>query len=365
MAQKSVGNKQHFEVNDDLIAKLDKGDIKFSDLDEATNAAVGVYLDKMDETAPDEVPAAQTPATETVVTQDEPVKPPKGFVEGSRFKEKADEASDYKNKWLADQRRLRELEEKLKTKDLPPIEKPSLETVWSDGAQVDLHQGFAELKRKVEAWEADQTKTLTEIKAEKLAAMNETELVMLRSNPLFRDSIPAGKTMEKMEEEYSAFYFATGATAEDATNVKKYFSDASFRKEMESKGVKPPEDFEKINTVLQVKAIRDKFRSADPEFKMSDAYVHFMAKNDKLSAVLTGERLKGAAQVADKLHGIANETITMQPGLTSGATQNDWSDAQIGKWLDEHKHPKTKDEVATYNRICAILDEREKAANTY
>ncbi len=364
MAQKSVGNKQHLEVNDDLIAKLDKGEINFSDLDEATNTAVGAYLDKMDETAPDEDPAAKTPATEIEVAQEnEAVKPPKGFVDGKRFKETADKASDFENKWKADRNRIVELEAALAAKNQEPIAAPGLDHVWSDEAQVTLHTKFAELERKVASFEGERKQTLEEAKAERMEAVNETELNMLRSNPLSKDIVPVGKSMKQMESEYSKFYYATGATKEDATNVKKFFTDPAFRKEMESKGVKEPENFESINTILQVKAIRDKFKSADPDFKMTDAYVHFMAKSDKLSTMLTGERLKGAAQVADKLHGIANETITMQPGNTSGATQNDWSDAQIGKWLDEHKHPKTKDEVATYNRICSILDEREKAVS--
>jgi hypothetical protein len=66
--------------------------------------------------------------------------------------------------------------------------------------------------------------------------------------------------------------------------------------------------------------------------------------------------------VADKLHSIGNETITLQPGATSGATQDSWSDAQMLKWMNEHPHPKTKDEKATYARIEAILDERDRAA---
>lgn len=363
MAQKSVGKK--YEVNDELIQKLDKGEIKFTDLDEETNAAVGAYLDKVDEAVPEDTSATQPLVTEPVVTQDEPTKPPKGYVEGSRFKETADKASDYENKWKAEQKKRLELEAALAAKNQEPIQAPSLEHVWSDNGQVDLHKTVLEMKRKLESYEEGQKKSLEELRTEKLEIMDETELAMLRSDPLAKTAVPVGKSMKQMEAEYSDFYYATGATAEDATNVKKFFTDANFRKEMESKGVKAPKDFESINTILQVKAIRDRFRSADPDFKMTDAYVHFMSKNNKLSAALTEERLKGAAQVADKLHGIANETITMQPGLTSGATSDQWSDAQMSKWMVEHPHPKTKDDIATFRRIEAILDEREKAANTY
>jgi hypothetical protein len=186
---------------------------------------------------------------------------------------------------------------------------------------------------------------------------------MLRADPLAKTIVPAGKSLKQMEAEYSDFYYATGATAEDATNVKKFFEDSNFRKEMEAKGVKAPKDFESINTVLQVKAIRDKFRVADPDFKMTDAYVHYMAKNNKLSAMVTDAQLKGAAQMADKIHGIAHETITMQPGLTSGTTQNDYSDAQINAWFDSHPSgPKTAQEKEAFKRICEILDARQEAA---
>lgn len=361
MAMKSVGKK--FEVNDELIQKLDKGEIKFSDLDPETEAAVGVYLDAIpEEAAPADVNAVAQPAViDTEVKQDEPVKPPKGFVDGSKYKEKADAASDFENKWKADRRRIAELEAALAAKNAEPVAAPTVDHVWSDVAQVDLHKTVAELKRELDGFKTERVKTLEEARAEKLSAVNETELIMLRSNPMFKDAVPADKTMEKMEAEYSEFYYATGATAEDATNVKKYFEDPNFRKEMEAKGVKPPKDFEKINTILQVKAIRDKHRSVDPDFKLSDAYVHYMAKSNKLSAVLVEERLKGAAQVADRLHANANETITMQPGSTSGATQDSWSDAAMMDWMTKHPHPKTKDEKATFNRICAILDERAAA----
>jgi hypothetical protein len=116
------------------------------------------------------------------------------------------------------------------------------------------------------------------------------------------------------------------------------------------------------HVVDQVKALRDKYRAVDPDFKMTDAYVSFMAKSNKLPSMFVEERLKGAAEVADKLHGIANETITMQPGLTSGAVQDSWSDAQMLKWMNEHPHPKTKDERATFARIEGILDQRAAQA---
>jgi hypothetical protein len=185
---------------------------------------------------------------------------------------------------------------------------------------------------------------------------------MLRSDPLFKDSIPSEGSLEQMEATYAEFYYATGATEKDASNVKKFFEDPNFRKEMEAKGVKAPKDFEKINTVLQVKALRDKYRSVDPDFKLSDAYVSFMAKSNKLPSMFVEERLKGAAQVADKLHSIGNETITLQPGSTSGATQDDWSDAKMIEWMNTHPHPKTKDEKATFARIEAILDARDRQA---
>lgn len=363
---KSVGKKE--EVNDELIRKLDKGEITFADLDPETQNDVGAYLDKLDDSAAstteDIPPEAQLETDLEEGTQDdEPVKPPKGFVEGSKYKEKADKASDFENKWKAEQRLRLELEEKLKLKDAQPIEAPSLAEAWSDQGQIELHKTVKELKQKLDRYEGDRKKTLEEARAEKISAQNETELQMLRSNKLFKDVVPSDGNLEQMEAEYSKFYYATGATAEDATNVKKYFEDTEFRKGLEAKGVKAPKDFEKINTILQVKALRDKYRSVDPDFKLTDAYVNFLAKNKKLESVLVDERLKGAADVANKLHGIANETITMQPGSTTGASQDSWSDAQMLKWMNEHPHPKTKDEKATFARIEAIMDERDREAS--
>src|SRR4051812_30969906 len=124
MAMKSVGKK--FEVNDELIQKLDKGEINFSDLDPETEAAVGAYLEAIpEEAASADKAVAQPSVTDPVVKQDEPVKPPKGCVEGTKFKAKADEASDFENKWRADRRRVEELEAKLKARELEPIKPPS------------------------------------------------------------------------------------------------------------------------------------------------------------------------------------------------------------------------------------------------
>lgn len=357
---KSVGKK--YEVNDELMQKLDKGEIKWSDLDPETEAAAGAYLDTLEMPAP-ETPAAQAEPAEIEVTQDETAKPPKGFVDGKRFKETADKASDFENKWKAEQRARLDLEARLKAKEQEPVKAPTVDQVWSDPAQIELHQTVAELKQKVLSFEGERKQTLEEARAEKLSAQNETEMQMLRANPLFKNAIPTEGNLEQIEKVYADFFYATGATAEDATPVKKYFEDAEFRKGLEAKGVKAPKDFEKINTVLQVKAIRDKFRSVDPDFKMTDAYVSFMAKSNKLPSMFVEERLKGAAEVADKLHGIANETITMQPGLTSGAVQDSWSDAQMLKWMNEHPHPKTKDERATFARIEGILDQRAAQAS--
>jgi hypothetical protein len=356
---KSVGKK--YEVNDELIQKLDKGDLKWSDLDPETEAAAGAYLDKLDTSAP-ETPDAQTIQGEPEIKQEESVTPPKGFVDGKRFKEKADAASDFENKWRSEQRARLELEAKLKAKEQEPIQAPTLDKVWTDEAQIDLHTKFAELQRKVESFEGERKQTLEEARAEKLSAQNETEMQMLRSNPLFKSAIPTEGNLEQIEKVYADFFYATGATAQDATPVKKYFEDTEFRKSLEAKGVKAPKDFEKINNILQVKALRDKYRQVDPDFKMTDAYVSFMAKSNKLPSMFVEERLKGAAEVADKLHGIANETITMTPGLTSGAVQDSWSDAQMLKWMNEHPHPKTKDERATFARIEGILDQRAAQA---
>lgn len=360
MAQKSVGTK--YEVNDELMKKLDSGEIDMKTLDPETFAAVETYLDeKSDKAAPEEPPVAQPTADEPGqnATQDEneATKPPKGFVEGSRFKQVADKASDMENKWKAEQRRRVELEAKLASKEAPAVEKPDPTRVWSDDHQVDLAATVSALKAKVEAFENERRETLEKSRDLLKASQDEIELGMLRSK--FGDAAPKDMNLEEIEKAYTDFYYATGATAEDASNVDKFFKDANFRKEMEAKGVKAPKNFEQMNTLLQAKALRDKFAAVDPDFKLTDAYVHLLAKQDKLSAMMTDAELKGAAKVAEKMHNIANETITMQPGLTSGTNAAEWSNAQIQDWLDKHPHPKTKDEIATFNRICQLLDARD------
>lgn len=343
------------KVTDELIKDLDSGEVDMAELGKVNPVlfkALGEHLDNLDQTA-------NAQPTEVVVPlESEPA--PKGFVDGKKFKEKADEASDYQNKWKSSQERLRKLESLLAEKEKVPVKAPEPGTVWTDEFQVEQARKMAELEQKLDEAIRLPREENERNRAEIREDMDNTELKILGSK--FKD-LAVTEPIAKMEARYSEFYYAVAGIDEkgnpkDPEAVSKFFSDPEFRKGIEAKGVKAPADIEQVNKILKIKAIREKYQKIDPDFTLTKAHAVYLAENNKLDSMFMEAELKGAAKIADKLHASANETITMQPGLTSDTTQDGWSDAQINDWLDKHPHPKTKDEKATFKRIGELLDSR-------
>ncbi len=352
---KNPNAAQEVMVTDEILEKLDKGGpqamLELAKSDPALYQAVDAHLEKLEQAAPE---ASPEPVIEKAPDEKEV---PKGFVPGDKYKKKADEASDFENKWKATLKRLQELEVKKPAEEKTPT--PAIEPgkVWTEEHQTGLAVTVAQLQAE-----------LAEIKGSR-KALDDSERTVLQETLDNADFQLLGadfkefrteETLAQMEDRYAKFFYATGATAEDTSPVGKFFSDKAFREGLEAKGVKAPKDFEQLNTILQVKALRDKLKIADPDTKLSDAYAVYMSRNKKLSARLDQARLEGAAQVADRIHNNANETINMSPGSTSGTTANDFSEAQMNEWLNQHPHPKTPTELATFKRIEAYLDEKYK-----
>jgi hypothetical protein len=308
--------KKPIEVTDDMLKKLESGEMNFGDLDEATLAAVDAKLADL-ENMPEDGEEPTTPAD-----PDDPPAPP-----ATEDKTPAD----------------------------PVAPQPSEEP------QVGLAQKFEALQKKFDDYVASHSKGLTERESKAKEMEDEADFRILQNQ------FPEFKSAEKlsaMEKRYASFFYGVGATAENPAPVQKYFADPAFKAECEAKGLKfDKAEFDKVNSLLRLRAQRDTLQKADPEATLADAHLVNLRRSGKLQGLLAQERNKGATELADQIH--ANMNGVQKPPVSGGQSHNAMngfqSEEQMLSWLDKHPNPRTKDEKETFRRIEEYLDKHAPA----
>jgi hypothetical protein len=348
--------KKPIEVTDDMLKKLESGEMNFGDLDEATLAAVDAKLADL-ENMPEDGEEPTTPAD-----PDDPPAPP-----ATEDKTPADPVApqpseDEETLRLAREQR-REVEALKPRADAgaEPAKTPSKDEVWTDEHQVGLAQKFEALQKKFDDYVASHSKGLTERESKAKEMEDEADFRILQNQ------FPEFKSAEKlsaMEKRYASFFYGVGATAENPAPVQKYFADPAFKAECEAKGLKfDKAEFDKVNSLLRLRAQRDTLQKADPEATLADAHLVNLRRSGKLQGLLAQERNKGATELADQIH--ANMNGVQKPPVSGGQSHNAMngfqSEEQMLSWLDKHPNPRTKDEKETFRRIEEYLDKHAPA----
>jgi hypothetical protein len=343
-----MADKKPIEVTDDMLQKLESGELNFGDLDEATLAAVDAKLAGL-ETVPEDsgVEAEGTPPVDPAAPA--PTTPPETPA--------TPQPSEDEQALAAAREERREIEARKPRSDAaaePPKIDPA--KVWEDDHQVNQAEALAKLQKDFEEYKAANSRGLSEREAKVKDMEDEADFRLLQSQ------FPEFKSTEKlsaMETRYGKFFYGVGATAEDPKPVQRYFSDPTFKAECEAKGFKfDKADFDKVNSLLSLRAKRDALQKVDPEATLADAHVIALRRSNKLQAMLAQERNKGAAELADQVHAGMNRVVT--PPIGGGQNQTNVSgfnsEAEMLSWLDKHPNPKTKDEKETFRRIESYLD---------
>lgn len=352
------GSENEVVITKEKLEQFERGDIQL----EAFSPGERAYLDKLmsGEIVDDEAPLGDESTGVKEVTEE--VKPVedshKDSVPGTKYKEKADEANSYKQKADALARKLEEAKAELEAaRSLAtltvtnPIRDDN--QVWSDKHQVDMAERLARLEAQ-----SLQGVRGTQEKFEKLTKELEEQQTFAQVNA-FVSGYPELKLSRSFEEanaEYVSFTQKLGATPKDMSLVDKYFEDANFRKEMESKGVRAPKDFDRLNTILEV--FHRKTKMGYPNF--DDSYLGYLRESKQLEKRFNGTYLKGVEDAVNKIANNKNETTILDPGKSndSGFTM---SENQMEAWLTAHPRPITASDRATMTNIQQYLEARSRS----
>lgn len=347
MAKNAVDEtKQEDPVSQELLDKLDRGEVKLDSLDAGTQKRVEAIILASGE-LPDEgktdvpVTPEPTPKPDEKPAEGEAPKPdgvpgeiPKDKKSAQQYAwEKAQEANRFKqqNETLA--KRLEALEKQQKEWDAKQAEIAAKKTevnpdsLWDDDAQVALRQELSQLREQVKNLSEGHQNTLA---AERKALEVQKAEIELNS---FQEEFPdlkLGRPFEKVNQEYARWY---GAFQSDADR-DRYLADPAFREQMKGKVPELPAEHEKYMAIREVQEFKEKNGFKD----LGDAYLSFIRKNGRLREVLAQERLQGTMEVLDRVSGRATESRTLSPGDGGSSSGPAMTEAQAMAWLAAHPY---------------------------
>lgn len=345
-------------ISDERLAQFESNAIKLKDLSAVERKALDILM--QGEIADGEAPVGDEPAVKEAAeaaSQIENKSSSKDQVPGTKYKEKADEANSYKQKVTSLTQKLADATAELEaTRALSTlkVETPVKEsdTLWTDKYQFDVAERLARIEaltlggvKGAEEKFIKLTKELAEQKT--FAEVN----AFASSNPELKLSRP----FEDANAEYVAFTQKLGATPTDLSVVDKYFEDANFRKEMESKGIKAPKDYDRLAVILQI--YHRKSSMGYPNF--DDAYLGHLRETKQLDKRFNGTYLKGVEDAVNKIANNKNETTILDPG-NSNESAFSMSEAQMEAWLVKNPRPATSSQKAVMLQIQAHLQARSK-----
>lgn len=344
------------EITQDELDQFEKGTLKLESLSAEKQAKFSEIMMSSD---PVEAPSAGDKPLE--VKEDskdgESVSESKDKVAGDvvpgiKYKEKADEANTYKQQAEANKRELARIKAELESirklgdvKQAQPLK--DSDQVWDPQFQVEQ----AERISKLEALVMQGVKGSRE-KLETLEKELEERNTFAELNAFTNTSaeLRLDRPVEKANEEYLQFVQKLGASPEDMNLVDRYHSDATFRQQMESKGIKAPKDYEKLNLILKVYHRKNTMNYPN----LDDAYLGLLREEGKLGQRLNGQYSKGFEDAVNKIANNASETTILDPSKTNGGG-TDMSESEMDAWMRSNPNPVTSTQKATMAKIQAYL----------
>lgn len=292
-----------------------------------------------------EIDGLGTDGAEAAATQ--PAKqgePPKDYVPGDKYKEKANEANTFKQQVLSYKEKIEKITSELEELKSKQSELPA--GIATAAGTQELVQRLARLESMAQEGNKKAIQKSEEVVNELRQKMAFAEVDALAVD---YPELNLGISFEKANEGYADFYEKVGGTI-DA--VDKYFSDKEFRSEMEKKGVKAPPYYEKLQEVLEIYSNRDKYPS------LEDAYLGTLNKKGKLKQRFSSEYTKGVTDAVRKIAENKQETTILAPD--GAGSSGEMSEESMMNWLAAHPYPKTAEEQAVMTRIQSYLESQSR-----
>ena len=338
-------------IPQDKLEKFERGEIEMEAFTDAEKAELEKLMsgEDVEVKAPADIPAVKDDlSTETpVVVADEEI--PKDHVPGAKYKEKADQANDYRQKADSYSKQLEETRAELdrikEQSAFQPAQTVTPDVVWSDKHQLDLVAEVARLKGIVENGVRGSQDRLQKLEKE-LADKN-----MFASLNAFASEfaeLRLSRPFEEANAEYIQFTQKLGATPSDLSVVDKYFEDAAFRREKEALGIKPPKDYDRLEKILKVYHEQGKYPT------LRAAYLDKFLTADELEKRLSGRYLQGVDDAVTQIAQRRNETTILEPGQSSDKGFA-MTEAQMEAWMNANPYPVTPNQKATMAQIQTYL----------
>lgn len=346
------------EITQDQLDRFERGEMKLEDFSEGQRAALEKILSG--EVAEVEAPPAGTGVKEdgapaAAVADEKKDEVPKDYVPGAKYKEKADEANTYKQKADAAAKRLKEIEAELelvRAQSAVQVEAPVKDPnkLWSDDHQLDVATRLA----RIEAQQMQGVKGAQEkLEALKKEIDEQKKFAEVNAFAFEFPELRLSRPFEEANAEYVAFTKKLGATPDDLRVVDRYFEDPAFRKEMESKGIKAPRDYDRLSIILQ--AYHAKNESGYPTYRA--AYLDKVLSSAELEKRFNGQYLKGVEDAVTKIANNKNETTILDSSRTNEGGIG-MSEQQMEAWLVAHPRPVTPGDKAIMAQIQTYLEAR-------
>lgn len=340
-------------IPQDKLDKFERGEIQMNDFSADEQVELGKIVSG--ELTEPEAPAADTAVKEEQVEappvaggEKKEEAPPKGFVPGDKFKEKADEANTYRQRADSYSRQLEETRaelERLRAQSELKVEAPPVtpEAVWSDQHQLDLAREVARLKLVVEQGVRGSQEKLQKLEKELADQKMFAELNQFVSE---FSELKLSRPFEEANAEYVQFTQKLGATPQDMSAVDRYFQDAAYRTEMESKGIKAPKDYDRLEKALQVYHAKNK--QGYPTYRA--AYLDRVLSPQELEKRMSGRFLEGVEAAVNKVSQNRQETTILDAGKSSDSGFN-MTEAQMEAWINANPYPVTPQQKSTMAQI--------------
>jgi hypothetical protein len=293
-----------------------------------------------------EVEGIETEAQPGSANQNPPAedKPDSGSVPGDKYREKANEANTYKQRFEAEKTRLEKLTSELE----------SLRANATPANSGNLGAGASELLERInrlESMVSEGNKKAIE-KQESLIGELKLKMAFAEVDSLGEEykELNLGTTFEKANKDYADFVAKLGG---DLANVDKYLADSAYRASVEAQGIKIPKNFDKLQTVLDVYNNRDKYPS------MEEAYLGHLVRNKKLKERFSSAYSKGVSDAVDRIADNKNDSTLLAPS-GSGGSSAAMTEEQMSTWLANNPFPRSTEEKAVMNQIQSYLEAKSR-----
>lgn len=283
---------------------------------------------------------------------------------GAAYREKANALNSTTQSLTRTQQELentkRLLEESNKKLETASATKPK-KTIDDDGYLESVEERLARLEEENKSLRAEnvevlkgKVKSLDEVTAEARVHKEflEIETFQYRSKKMGMD-LATQRPIREIDKDVSKLESQIGVE-----NVKKMQTDDKFRQEMEGRGVKLPDEWQKWATIMQLHS----FKKDKGYPTYTSAFSDFSHDSGAIKKLLQTAQVEAANSTAEKLLQRSSEAALLPAGSGSGGSSHvvnldqKWTKEKAATWMKANPEPKTEADRKTQYEILSWME---------